>query len=245
LATAAHQKMSAAAQHVGDFACPFLFLLPAPQAHSLRPALPGRQAVRLGNMDILQSLARTAPHLLSTPDSQGLTPFLTACACGRHDVAEWLYQAGFTNLHDREPRTGATGLHLATVRCHVATVRWLLAAMPQLVDLTTHDSATPLRIAAEAGYDEIASILLMVGANPLVADVTGVHPLLAARQYGHPNIYALLQRRALQLQAASAQAQGNPVDDMRLTGNALQRLRRCFLRMRLGCCDVVVGSACG
>ncbi|EDQ85039.1 uncharacterized protein MONBRDRAFT_39041 [Monosiga brevicollis MX1] len=165
--------------------------------------------VRQGCLDQLILLAQQNPQLLITPDSQGLTPFLTACACGQVAVAQWLRANNFTDLSDREPKTGAHGLHLAAVRHQTAIVAWLLEQQPACVDVRTKDNATALRIVCEAGFDDLVRLLLQAGADPLITDDTQLSAITAAVRYRRAGALQLLQLHSVS-NFPQAQPQAQP-----------------------------------
>jgi hypothetical protein len=152
---------------------------------------------RQGNLTALQHLQGYRPQLLSARSPEGLTPFLSACASGQTRVAAWLVIMGYAKVDENELNIGATGFHLAAVRNQVQTLKWLLETRPDLVDIRTNDHATPLRIAAEAGFHSIVEMLLSYGASPTLADDHGVTPAHVAHVYGHHNVYDMLARAAL------------------------------------------------
>eukprot|EP00045_Choanoeca_perplexa_P011050 m.115491 g.115491 ORF g.115491 m.115491 type:complete len:533 (+) comp15495_c0_seq2:195-1793(+) len=156
---------------------------------------PAHHAARNGLVQLLDVLEVSNPNALGAVDKDGLTPFLTACACGQIGVIEWLLAKHTTDGHDREPKTGATGLHLATVRHHTSTVSFLVDHVPPLVLSTTIDNATAIRIAAEAGYLDIVTVLLDHGADPTQMDDSGMSALTAAQHYGRLDVATLIQTR--------------------------------------------------
>lgn len=152
---------------------------------------------RQGNLTTLQQLHEFRPRLLSARSPEGLTPFLSACASGQTRVAAWLVIMSHARVDENELNIGATGFHLAAVRNQVQTLKWLLETRPDLVDIKTNDHATPLRIAAEAGFHSIVEMLLSYGANPTLADDHGVTPVHVAHVYDHQDVYDMLARAAL------------------------------------------------
>ena len=152
---------------------------------------------RRGNLSALQHLHEHHAELLSARSPEGLTPFLSACASGQTRVAAWLATTGHARVDENESNIGATGFHLAAVRNQAQTLKWLLETRPDLVDIKTNDQATPLRIAAEAGFISIVEMLLRYNANPTLADDHNVTPAHVAHVYGHHDVYDLLARAAL------------------------------------------------
>ena len=152
-------------------------------------------AARNGLVQMLDVLEHSEPRTLGAADKDGLTPFLTACACGQISVIDWLLNKRITNGHDIEPKTGATGLHLATVRHHTNAVTFLVTRVPALVLATTNDHATAIRIAAEAGYLDVVTVLLNHGADPTQSDDSGMSALTAAEYYGRMSVASLIHTR--------------------------------------------------
>eukprot|EP00730_Choanoeca_flexa_P019451 TRINITY_DN9499_c0_g1_i1.p1 TRINITY_DN9499_c0_g1~~TRINITY_DN9499_c0_g1_i1.p1 ORF type:complete len:584 (+),score=91.92 TRINITY_DN9499_c0_g1_i1:174-1925(+) len=155
------------------------------------------QAARKGQIATLQRVMESRPLVLRAMDNAGLTPFLTACACGQNDVVHWFLDKQISDGHDYEPKTGATGLHLAVVRHHTNTVELLIRRIPALVHRLTHDSSSAIRIAAEAGYLDVVELLLNAGADPHQVDVNGFSAIKAAEHYGRLHVTLYLQSRTM------------------------------------------------
>jgi cytohesin len=100
---------------------------------------------------------------------------------------------------------GDTPLHMACSAgsaAHVACAAALLDAGAE-VDATDEDGLTPLSLAAYEGSKECVQLLLVRGADPLLADADGRTPYDKARQMSHSFVAALLQRH-MSLQRGSA-----------------------------------------
>ncbi|ENN75031.1 hypothetical protein YQE_08346, partial [Dendroctonus ponderosae] len=70
-----------------------------------------------------------------------------------------------------------------------------------IIHLRDEKQRTPLHIAALHGHAECASMLLNLGAAPLVVDSEGRTPLIAAAQYGQSNVVELLLSCKIDLSA--------------------------------------------
>jgi len=100
---------------------------------------------------------------------------------------------------------GDTPLHMACSAgsaAHVACAAALLDAGAE-VDATDEDGITPLSLAAYEGSNELVQLLLVRGANPLLADADGRTPYDKARQMSHGFVASLLAHH-MSLQRGSA-----------------------------------------
>jgi hypothetical protein len=103
--------------------------------------------------------------------------------------------AGMADVNARFD-AGDTPLHMACSAgsaAHVACATALLDAGAE-VDATDEDGITPLSLAAYEGSKELVQLLLVRGANSLLADADGRTPYDKARQMSHGFVAALLQR---------------------------------------------------
>eukprot|EP00043_Microstomoeca_roanoka_P028132 m.16980 g.16980 ORF g.16980 m.16980 type:complete len:623 (-) comp8198_c0_seq1:197-2065(-) len=159
------------------------------------------RAAAQGRLGDLVSLFYTDQAALQSRNPQGLTPFLVACASGQLEVARWLVQEGFASFTEREPTIQATGLHLAAACNHIPIVQWILKSNTALVDVTTSEGATPLRVAAELGSVDLVALLLQCHADPTLRDSQGVSAIEVAASMGHHTVAALLQQSPVVQQA--------------------------------------------
>ncbi|KAJ0419685.1 ankyrin repeat-containing domain protein [Aspergillus carlsbadensis] len=174
---------------------------------------PNRTSKRLGNIPPLFHAAskkhtRVAEVLLAAPgvDPNASTPerftaLMLATLGGHNDMVSAFFAAPGIDVNRRTEHArgsgrvgvvGETALAIAVGRRHVGTVRLLLAADAVEVDIRNSFGETPLRIAAEDGYDEVVSMLLEAGADPTSRDAACITPLTAAAANGHVGIVRLI-----------------------------------------------------
>jgi ankyrin repeat protein len=87
---------------------------------------------------------------------------------------------------------GLSAIHLAAHSGKFPIIRLLLSACPEDVDLLSHDSQTPLHIAAAEGRAEVVPELLRSGANAMLQDVDGRTALHLAASRGHIEVVRVL-----------------------------------------------------
>lgn len=94
-------------------------------------------------------------------------------------VMALLGEPGSTLVNAREANSGRTALHEVVARRDLTWLRFLLdrGANPDIADT---NGATPLALAAQAGFVEGVEALAAKGAQVDVADSTGETPLIAA-----------------------------------------------------------------
>ncbi|EGD72463.1 hypothetical protein PTSG_00487 [Salpingoeca rosetta] len=138
------------------------------------------RAVVHGDLDAFKAVAALDPTALRARGASGLTPFLAACAAGHLHIARWLVAEGHAAVDEREPRHGATALHLAVAQRQTRVVAWLVHAAPCLVNAPTTDGAGPLHAAAEIGAVDLIHTLIQHHAHTDMPDRRGLTPLYVA-----------------------------------------------------------------
>jgi ankyrin repeat protein len=95
----------------------------------------------------------------------------------------------------------AIGIHNAVADDDVGKVKALLKADPELVHSKAGDGATPLHVAAESGYEDVAQVLLAGGAVVDARDVHGDTPLHLAASKGQRGMAELLLAHGAAIEA--------------------------------------------
>ncbi|PYS35271.1 MAG: hypothetical protein DMG14_27405 [Acidobacteria bacterium] len=169
------------------------------RAVSKRGVTPFLFAVQQGSTDSARILLAAGTDV-NAPAPDGRSPLLIAAAAGRSELALLLLSKGADpNATDR---TGFTVLHHAAAAGKLEIIKALLArgvnpdtklakdrpnAGPNsLVDypLVSVVAATPLFLAAEAGYADAVRLLAMNGADPNIATKEDTTPLIVAAGAG-------------------------------------------------------------
>ncbi len=171
---------------------------------SVGAPLPGGQtllmhAARAGHAAVVRQLLRQGAVVDAAESTMGETALMWAAAEDHASVVELLAGAGAdVRAHSRGmtfsrpkfgdgrsarftvlPRGGWTALMYAARQNAPAAVRALAAAGADL-NATDPDGTTALTLAVINAHYDLAALLLDLGANPNVADATGMTPLYAA-----------------------------------------------------------------
>ena len=101
--------------------------------------------------------------------------------------------AATDSLDTRRNPNGRLALNWAAWHDRVPAIQ-LLVALGARLDAVNNTGFTALHHAAEAGSLAAAGALLEAGANPLKPNDRGVLPVETARDRGHPEVAALIER---------------------------------------------------
>ena len=153
-------------------------------------------AVRLGDMSVVEALLRRDPRALGRGDSQGMTPLMWAAWHGALEVARLLLAQGAEpGVQDAR---GTTALGLACERGHLEVARLLVPT----ADAAQRGEA--LRHAVGAGQRVVSEWLLDEAGAPLEsAGRDGKTPLTCAVLGGHSALLDGLLRRGASVEAES------------------------------------------
>ncbi|XP_077435531.1 uncharacterized protein ankrd50l [Vanacampus margaritifer] len=128
---------------------------------------------------------------LESRDSESRTALHVASWQGIVDVVDLLLKhRANPNAQDAE---GRPPLHSVAWTGHTDVGRRLLSASTINIDLTCHQGATALSIAAQQGHADVVAILLQGGANPDHVDKYGRTPMKVAGKHGHTKVIRLLE----------------------------------------------------
>ena len=128
----------------------------------------------------------------NTPDKR----LLEAAKNGNIDAIRALI-AEKVDLNARDEE-GYTALHLAAYNGHVEAVRALVkVAGDEIIDIQNSKDRyyTPLHYASRMGHAEVVTALLELGANPMIADVSGRNPLHNAAENGCTEVARVLGKK--------------------------------------------------
>lgn len=128
---------------------------------------------------------------INTLNIHGRTSLHESAREGRLDIVEFLLNAGADI--DQQDKAGSTALiHSAYCR-QVAVMEKLIAYGPS-VNLQNDDGNTALHFAVFADSEEITSLLLRNGAEPLIVNKIGLNTMGLAQKHGRTAILVLLAR---------------------------------------------------
>ncbi|CAE8595003.1 unnamed protein product [Polarella glacialis] len=174
-------------------------------------------AAGCGSLEVCKAILARAGRLNFATDAAGQTPLFWAAQSGLCATVELLRQSGADAAHaDSE---GSTALHLAAGNGCPRLCGILLRgeAHLEVVRMQTNCGLTPLHLAAQYGYADVARVLLEARADALAVSAQGRSPLHLAAMEGHTAVVDCLL-------AADPQVQGLPdVEGMRALDYALER----------------------
>lgn len=128
---------------------------------------------------------------LESRDAEGRTALHVACWQGAAETTSVLLRHGANpNAQDA---AGRPPLHSVAWTGHAPVGRRLLDAAGLDIDLSCHQGATALSIAAQEGHVHIVAMLLERGADPEHVDKYNRTPMKVAAKHGHHNILQLLE----------------------------------------------------
>ena len=147
---------------------------------------------------LLSPLSRAAGLNIDQHGPLGWTPLIVAADQGYTDVVQALLFAGADPVG--RDRNGWTALHHAADRGHTEVVRQFVEGVSRVdgdvvvdFDLTeSSDGLTPLMAAVEEGHRDVATLLLGMGADPLIRDRTGWNAFHHAVNSGNLDTIRLL-----------------------------------------------------
>lgn len=125
----------------------------APDGHT-----PLLDAAREGHAEVVAELLAARANPCIVDHLMKATPAHKAAYMGHPDVLRLLVQHGGVELEAQGPYNGYTALHDAVWHGHLEAARVLVYAGVRL-DLRALDGRTPLEMAEEYGYSEIAALL--------------------------------------------------------------------------------------
>ncbi|XP_054762960.2 transient receptor potential cation channel subfamily A member 1-like [Lytechinus pictus] len=131
-------------------------------------------AAQAGYVACVEELLDHIPMLLNDDDGDGMTPLLTSCFFGRHDLVRQLLKMGadITNVNDEH----RTALMLAAVNNHVETMSILIEHNCD-IHAIDKDKNNALHVCCDAGHIAAANLLIRAGADQSASNNEGFTPL--------------------------------------------------------------------
>ncbi|AMV34425.1 Phosphocholine transferase AnkX [Pirellula sp. SH-Sr6A] len=139
--------------------------------------------------DLLRAKGKLASELLNAPQQDGMTALHWGVRHGRHDIVQWLLDAGANP--NAKTYYGVTPLTIACTQGDMASVRLLLDAKADATTLGPGD-ATLLMIASRQGNEKIAELLLQSGCSVNATERNGQTALMWAAAAGNTDVVKTL-----------------------------------------------------
>ena len=164
---------------------------------SRKKALDIFEATSLGRLDRLKQCLRDAParSALDSRSKDGFTALHFACFFGQPEAARLLIESGAAVDAVAANPTQVMPLHSAASARNLEAARLLLDhGAPGIVNARQQGGWVPIHAAAQNGDRAMVELLLKHRADPKLANDDGKTPAVVAREKGHEEIAALLEK---------------------------------------------------
>ena len=161
---------------------------------STKKALDIFEATSLGRLDRLKQCLRDAAAINSR-SKDGFTALHFACFFGQPEAARLLIESGAAVDAVAANPTQVMPLHSAASSRNLEAARLLLEhGAPGIVNARQQGGWVPIHAAAQNGDRAMVELLLKHRADPKLANDDGKTPAVVAREKGHEEIAALLEK---------------------------------------------------
>ena len=150
------------------------------------------EAAALGRTDLVIALLEMNPGLLRAYGHDGWTLLHLAAFFGHRDLAAALLDRGASPAAFSHNAMANQPLHSAVAGRRLDLVKLLLKRGADVNG--SAQGLTPLHLAAHAGHEPLASMLLAFGADTRIKDAAGHTPLQMALDQSHGTLADLLKR---------------------------------------------------
>jgi uncharacterized protein len=150
------------------------------------------EATSLGRRDRLKECIRDAADI-NAPSKDGFTALHFACFFGQPEAARLLLESGAAVDIVASNPMQVMPLHSAASARNLEAARLLLEHGAP-VNARQHGGWIPIHAAAQNGDRPMVELLLTYHADPRLANDEGKTPAVVAREKGHEEIAALLER---------------------------------------------------
>ena len=166
---------------------------------SKKKALDIFEAAALGRLDRLKECIRDVAAIdsrsVDSRSKDGFTALHFACFFAQPEAARLLLDSGAAADAVAANPTQVMPLHSAASARNLEAVRLLLEhGAPSIVNARQQRGWVPIHAAAQNGDRPMVELLLQHGADPKLANDEGKTPSIVAREKGHEEIAALLEK---------------------------------------------------
>ena len=164
---------------------------------SRKKALDIFEATSLGRLDRLKQCLRDAParSALDSRSKDGFTALHFACFFGQPEAARLLIESGAAVDAVAANPMQVMPLHSAASARNLEAARLLLErGAPGIVNARQQGGWVPIHAAAQNGDRPMVELLLEHRADPKLTNDDGKTPAVVAREKGHEEIAALLEK---------------------------------------------------
>ena len=162
---------------------------------SKKKALDIFEAAALGRLDLLRQCVRDDASDINSRSKDGFTALHFACFFGQPDAARLLIESGAAVDAVAANPTKVMPLHSAASARNLDAARVLLEhGASGIVNARQQAGWVPLHAAAQNGDRPMVELLLKHGADPTLANDEGKTSAMVAREKGHVEIAALLEK---------------------------------------------------
>jgi ankyrin repeat protein len=152
------------------------------------------EASALGRLDRLRQCLRDA-SAIDSRSKDGFTALHFACFFGQPESARLLIESGAAVDAVAANPTEVMPLHSAASARNLEAARLLLErGAPGIVNARQQAGWVPIHAAAQNGDRAMVELLLKHGADPKLANDEGKTPAVVAKEKGHREIAALLEK---------------------------------------------------
>ncbi|MGA8222239.1 MAG: ankyrin repeat domain-containing protein, partial [Candidatus Acidiferrales bacterium] len=162
------------------------------------------EAAALGRLDRLKECMRDASTIntrsldersIDSRSNDGFTPLHFACFFGQPEAARLLVESGAAVDAVAANPTQVMPLHSAAAARNLEAARLLLEhGAPGIVNARQQGGWVPIHAAAQNGDRPMVNLLLKHRADPKLANNDGKTPAMVAREKGHEELAALLEK---------------------------------------------------
>lgn len=166
---------------------------------SKKKALDLFEATALGRLDRIKECLRDTSaidsHSIDSRSKDGFTALHFACFFGQPEAARLLVESGATVDAVAANPTQVMPLHSAASARNLDAARLLLEhGAPGIVNARQQGGWVPIHAAAQNGDRPMVELLLKHRADPKILNDEGKTPAMVAREKGHEEIAALLEK---------------------------------------------------
>jgi uncharacterized protein len=152
------------------------------------------EAASLGRVERLKECIRDASSI-NSPSKDGFTALHFACFFNQPEAARVLIESGAAVDAVAANPTKVMPLHSAASARNLEAARLLLEyGAPGMVNARQQGGWVPIHAAAQNGDRPMVELLLKHRADPKLANDDGKTPAMVAREKGHEEIAALLEK---------------------------------------------------